>query len=43
MTFVGVAIISYAEIQLIRESKLLIAIVLDGAEGEPADRNELSS
>ena len=42
MTFVGVAIISYAAIQFIRESKLLITVVLDNAEGESTDQNELS-
>ena len=40
MTFVGVAIISYAVIQLIRESKLLITVILDDAEGESTDQNE---
>ena len=40
MTFVGVAIISYAAIQLIRESKLLITVILDVAEGESTDQNE---
>ncbi len=34
MTFVGVALILYAAIQLIRESKLLIKVILDDAEGE---------
>ena len=42
MTFVGVAIISYAAIQLIRESRLLITVILDDAEGESTDQNELS-
>ncbi len=43
MTFVGVAIITYAAIQLIRESKLLITVILDDAESESADQNELFS
>ncbi len=43
MTFVGVVIISYAATQLIRESKLLIAVILDDAEGESTDQNDLSS
>ncbi len=34
MTFLGVAVITFAAIQLIRESKLLITVVLDDAEGE---------
>ena len=34
MTFLGVAVITYAAIQLIRESKLLITVILDDAEGE---------
>jgi hypothetical protein len=34
MTFLGVAVISYAAIQLSRESKLLITVILDDAEGE---------
>ena len=34
MTFLGVAVISYAAIQLIRESKLLITVILDEVEGE---------
>ena len=34
MTFLGVAFILYAAIQLIRESKLLITVILDDAEGE---------
>jgi hypothetical protein len=32
MTFVGVALILFAAIQLIRESKLLITVILDDAE-----------
>ena len=40
MTFVGVAIISYAAIQLIRESKLLITVILDDAEGESTGQNK---
>ena len=43
MTFVGVAIITYAAIQLIRESRLLITVILDDAEGESTDQNKLSS
>ncbi len=38
MTFVGVALILYATIQLIRESKLLITVILDDAEGGPTAR-----
>ena len=34
MTFLGVAVITFAAIQLIRESKLLITVVLDDAERE---------
>ena len=34
MTFLSVAVISYAAIQLIRESKLLFTVILDDAEGE---------
>ena len=34
MTFAGVALILYAAIQLIRESKLLITVILDDAEAE---------
>ncbi len=37
MTFVGVAIISYAAIPLIRESKLCITVVLDATRGESTD------
>ena len=35
MTFLGVAVITFAAIQLIHESKLLITVVLDDAELEP--------
>ena len=34
MTFLGVAVITFAAIQLIRESKLLITVILDDAESE---------
>ena len=34
MTFIGVVFILYAAIQQIRESKLLITVILDDAEGE---------
>ena len=34
MTFLGVAVITFAAIQLIRESKLLISVIIDIAEGE---------
>ena len=34
MTFLGVGVICYAAIQLIRESRLLITVILDDAEGE---------
>ena len=34
MTFLGVAVITFAAIQLIRESKLLITVIIDIAEGE---------
>ena len=34
MTFLGVAVMTFAAVQLIRESKLLITVVLDDAEGE---------
>ena len=40
MIFVVVAIISCAAIQLIREAKLLITVILDDAEGESTDQNE---
>ncbi len=43
MIFFGVAIISCVAIQLIRESKLLMTVILDDAEGESIDQNELSS
>jgi hypothetical protein len=33
ITFLGVAVISYTAIQLSRESKLLITVILDDAEG----------
>ena len=34
LTFLGVVVISHAAIQLIRESKLLITVVLDDVEGD---------
>ena len=34
MTFLGVVFILYAAIQLIRESKLLVTVIFDDAEGE---------
>ena len=37
MTFIGVAAITYAAIQLIRESRLLFTIVLDDVEGGSTD------
>ena len=43
MTFLGVAFILYAAIQLIRESKLLITVILDDAACEsttPITSNE---
>ncbi len=42
MTFVGVAIIFDGAIPHIRESKLLITVSLDDAEGESTHHNELS-
>ena len=36
-TFLGVAAVSYAAIQLIRETKLLFSVILDDAENESAD------
>ena len=41
-TFVGVAIIFDGAIPHIRESKLLITVILDYAEGESTHHNELS-
>ena len=38
MTFLGVAVINFAAIQLIRESKLLITVVLDDAERESSSQ-----
>ena len=38
MTFVGVAMILFAAIQLIRESKLLITVILDDAERGPTSQ-----
>ena len=43
MTLVGVAINFYTAVPFIRESKLLITVILDDAEGESTDQNELSS
>ncbi len=37
MTFIGVAAITYAAIQLIRDSRLLFTIFLDDVEGEASD------
>ncbi len=38
MTFLGVAFILYAAIQLIRESKLLITVILDDTEGNSTNQ-----
>ena len=38
ITVLGVVVISYAAIQLIRESRLLITVVLDNLEGDSANQ-----